>query len=186
MTTVKMTGNISEVILLNRQTNLPFALSFVEPTSGGPYTLPAEAGSSYWSSNGGPAIDLIGGVAPVANPAAGSTTTIWFWDDGTTIHEIGRSYYAGGIASAAQLPVKYTPSLTPAAATNSSCVEQTFTVAGLAAGQAILGANPPSALGAHVWISGERISAANTLSIDFCADATGGTPPTGTWTVVAY
>ncbi|HTX74664.1 MAG TPA: hypothetical protein VMD29_00570 [Terracidiphilus sp.] len=43
------------------------------------------------------------------------------------------------------------------------------------------------AWGAHIWIGGNpRATAANTLAVDFCADATGGTPPPGTWTFLAY
>lgn len=85
----------------------------------------------------------------------------------------------------ANLPTKYTPSLTPAATAASTCAEQTFTVTGLATGQAVLSANPPSAL-SHVWIGSKRVSATNTLAIQFCGDATGGTAASGTWVVTAF
>jgi hypothetical protein len=91
----------------------------------------------------------------------------------------------GTVAMTSQLPTKYSSSLTPTAATASSCVEQTFTLTGLTTGQAVLSANPPSALGTHVWIGSVRVSTTNTLAIDFCADATGGTPPSGAWLVTA-
>jgi hypothetical protein len=74
-------------------------------------------------------------------------------------------------------------SWTPAAATASSCVEQTVTVTGLATGRAV-SVSPPATLGAHVWAGSARVSATNTLAVSFCADATGGTPPSGAWTVI--
>lgn len=76
--------------------------------------------------------------------------------------------------------VRYVPSLTPSAVSASTCGEQTFTVAGLATGEAVTIPNPPSAL-SHVWIGSARVSANNTLAILFCGDSTGGTPPTGTY-----
>lgn len=92
----------------------------------------------------------------------------------------------GGLALYSNLPVKYTPSLTPAAATVSACTEQTFTVTGITASQVLGYPNPPSSLGAHIWIGSARVTAANTIAISFCADATGGTPPAGAWGIVAY
>lgn len=86
-------------------------------------------------------------------------------------------------SSAITAPTKFSQSLTPAAVTASTCAEQTFTVTGLAVGQWV-NATPPSVL-SHVWIQSARVSAANTLALGFCADATGGTPPTGTWIVLA-
>jgi len=46
--------------------------------------------------------------------------------------------------------------------------------------------NPPSTLGAHIWISYSRVSATNTLAIAFCGDATAGTPPVGNYIAVAF
>lgn len=69
---------------------------------------------------------------------------------------------------------------TPAAATVSQCVEQTVTVTGIKTGAGVT-ANPPNATGAHVWIGWVRVTAANTVGVGFCSDATGGTPPSGTW-----
>jgi hypothetical protein len=82
-------------------------------------------------------------------------------------------------------PTKYPISITPAAATASSCVEQTFTYTGLVTAQGVH-VSAPAALGAHIWIGGARVSAANTLAIDFSADATAGTPAAGTYIAVAF
>lgn len=82
-------------------------------------------------------------------------------------------------------PTKITNSITPAAATASSCVEQTFTYTPLATTQGV-SVSPASSLGAHIWIGSTRVSAANTLAISFCADATAGTPPSGNYIATAF
>jgi len=89
---------------------------------------------------------------------------------------------SGTLAVTSQLPVNYSVAWTPSAATVSSCVEQTATVTGLAMGKAV-SVSSPDALGTHIWPGGARVSAVNTLAYAFCADATGGTPPSGTWLV---
>jgi hypothetical protein len=91
----------------------------------------------------------------------------------------------GTMALTSQLPVKISTSITPAAATASSCVEQTFTFTGLTTAQGVH-VSPPASLGAHIWIGETRVSASNTLAIAFCADATAGTPPAGTYIAVAF
>jgi hypothetical protein len=84
--TIQMSGNITAVNLgSTRIAGYFFAVAFVQPSSGGPYTLPSGCTATYW----GVAIDCTGGKAPVANTAAGSTTTVFLWDDGTNVHQIG-------------------------------------------------------------------------------------------------
>ena len=73
----------------------------------------------------------------------------------------------------------YSTVWTPAPLTASTCAEQTLSVTGLVATRAI-SITPPAAL-SHVWIGSARVSAADTLAVEFCADATGGTPPGGNW-----
>lgn len=90
----------------------------------------------------------------------------------------------GTLALTSQSPVKVSNSITPAAATASSCVEQTFTYTGLTNVQGVHVSAP--ALGAHIWIGNTRISATNTLAIAFCADATAGTPASGTYIADAF
>lgn len=80
---------------------------------------------------------------------------------------------------------KVSTSQTPAAATASSCVEQTFTFTGVATGQSV-NVSPPASLGVHLWIGWARVSATNTVAIGFCGDATAGTPPSGTYVVMAF
>lgn len=84
----------------------------------------------------------------------------------------------------ASCPTKYTQAWTPGAATVSTCTEQTLAVTGLLTTQAVA-VTPPASLGTHIWIGSARVSAANTLSVSFCADATGGTPPSGNYIVLA-
>jgi hypothetical protein len=91
---------------------------------------------------------------------------------------------SGTVAWTSQVPTKYSSTLTPAAATTSQCAEQTFSFSGLVSGQQV-SVTPPSNLGAHVWISYARVSASSTVAISFCADATGGTPPSGTYVISA-
>jgi phage terminase large subunit-like protein len=84
-----------------------------------------------------------------------------------------------------QQQVKYSFSWTPGAATVSQCTEQTVSVSGLATTQEVH-VSPPASLGAHIWIGSTRVSASNQLAVSFCADATGGTPPSGTWLAAAF
>jgi hypothetical protein len=98
---------------------------------------------------------------------------------------VGSNFIATTNVATTNPLTKITNSITPAAATASSCVEQTFTYTGLVTTQQAA-VSPPSSLGAHIWIGSSRVSAANTLAIDFCADATAGTPPSGNYVAVAF
>ena len=110
------------------------------------------------------------GLAP--DPGSSAGTTRYLREDATWV--------------APAVPLKLTISITPAAATASQCVEQTFnTFTGLAVGQGVH-VSPPASLGAHIWIGETRVSATNTLAISFCADATAGTPPSGNYIAVAF
>ena len=83
----------------------------------------------------------------------------------------------GGILS----PTTSTIAWTPTAASVSSCVEQAMpSIPNLVANRMVF-VNPPAALGSHVWIGSVRSTGANNITVDFCADATGGTPPSGNW-----
>lgn len=132
--------------------------------------------------------------ASIAYPAGSGTTVTWLarlhnandvlWGVQTTASTptVSQTTY-----TLATLPVKVSASITPAAATVSSCVEQTFnTFTGLATGQGVT-VSAPASLGAHVWTNGApRVSATNTLAITFCADAVGGTPVSGTYVAIAF
>jgi hypothetical protein len=180
--TLNMTGNVNQVIVGGGNVKGCIAsISFVQPSSGGPYTLPSTCNTTGQWALGSGLPDFTGGVCPAANPAAGSTTTIWFWDDGSRTHEISRSYWAPGSSpSGGSIPQFHAVSWTPSAAAASSCTAQTVAVSGLAAGKPLI-VNPPADLGAHLWIGNTFVSAANTASVAICADGTAGTPPGGSW-----
>jgi len=89
---VALTGNISSVNLGSaRVPGLRYALSFTQPSSGGPYTIPSTCGNSGWITSG-TGIDCGTNGPPSLNPAASSTTTIWLYDDGTTVHLVSTNY----------------------------------------------------------------------------------------------
>jgi len=95
--TVNMTGNVTRVHLMNTGGNIAgllFALEFIQPASGGPYTLPSTCATTGWqvTTGAGPGIVCPGGVAPAANPTAGSATLVWFYDDGTSVLMVGTNY----------------------------------------------------------------------------------------------
>lgn len=154
-------------------------------------------------------LTAVSGQTPtlVVNPVAGTTDWAWIsihpWSDSENIVgnltagsvtdaglTSGNCVQAstGGLltttSSSCAAPLKISNSITPAAATASQCVEQTFTYTGLATGQQVNVSAP--ALGAHIWIGNNRVSTTNTLAIDFCADATAGTPASGTYIAVAF
>ncbi len=88
-----MSGDVTGINLgSTRAAGLRFAISFVQPKSGGPYTIPATPAGWTVTNHQPPYVDFIGGAVPIANPAPGSVTTIWFYDDGTTVHEVSRNY----------------------------------------------------------------------------------------------
>jgi hypothetical protein len=124
---------------------------------------------------------LLTGLAPLASPTFTGTpasVTPATADNSTAI--------ATTAFVKANLPLKIAVSITPAATTASTCAEQTFnTFTGLATGQGV-SVSPPALPGANVWIGSVRVSAANTLAIGFCANATGGTAAAGTYTAVAF
>ncbi|HEV2326510.1 MAG TPA: hypothetical protein VGS10_21405 [Terracidiphilus sp.] len=136
--TLDLTGNVTQVVPGgNNVKNLMFALSFVQPSTGGPYTLPSLCGTSQWGMNG-TAIDFIGGACPALNPAAGSTTTLWFYDDGANVHEISRSYWAPGTGPTTPFP--------GAVPDGSNGIQVTGAIA---AGTSVQGPNMPISLLAH-------------------------------------
>jgi hypothetical protein len=96
---------------------------------------------------------------------------------GATIFEYGSSWLV--IASPA---LTYTVSWTPIAATTSQCAEQTLStgLSGFVSSRPLI-VTPPSSMGAHLWIGSTRVGSVNSATVSFCADSTGGTPPSGNW-----
>lgn len=75
-------------------------------------------------------------------------------------------------------------SLTPSEVATITAPEQTFTVNGLTTDDVIIAVNPPSVT-AGVTIGSFRISAANTLALQFCNPTAGNlTPASGTHKIV--
>jgi hypothetical protein len=78
----------------------------------------------------------------------------------------------------------YSASLTPAAVNTIVCAEQTFTVTGLTTADKVI-VNPPAIANAVSPVAA-RVSAANTLALQFC-NPTGGsaTPAAGAYLIIA-
>jgi len=79
----------------------------------------------------------------------------------------------------------YSATIDPASVAINTVAEQTFTVTGLTTGDKVV-VNPPS-LSAGLGIAGARVSAANTLAINF-VNPTGAAidQASGTWEVIAF
>ncbi len=160
---------------------------FVKGQSSGRINLTNAGNGSIIDQSGG-AWGITGGVGltGVLN-LQGTSSPLWMNSQPGTPGQVLTSQGAGNTPIWANPtgPTKYTPSFTPSAVAASSCAEQTFSLTGLTVGQSVT-VNPPSSLAPHLWIGGQRVSAANTLAIEFCGDATSGTPPSGAWIVTAY
>jgi hypothetical protein len=85
------------------------------------------------------------------------------------------------------VPVKYSASITPTAIPASSCQVQTFSgFTGIASGSLVFGLSTPGSLAPHMWIGNYSSAGANSVQIEFCGDATSGTPPSGTYYVASF
>lgn len=84
--------------------------------------------------------------------------------------EAAATSMAGGLLNS------YAPTLSPASVAANTTAEQTFTVTGLAATSLVI-VNKPTAQ-AGLGIAGVRVSAANTLAINFSNDTSGSITPT--------
>jgi hypothetical protein len=82
--------------------------------------------------------------------------------------------------------LKLTASITPSSVTNATCSEQSFTVSGVATGDVLLAVLQPSTSspGTNIAIGGWRVSAANTVNVQFCNvnRTNSSTPVAGTYT----
>jgi hypothetical protein len=145
--------------------------------TGADSTIFVDNGSQAWSGSCSTTDTTLGYVANASKVTLNSSGTAFT----TTV--IAPASQAGNVTVT---PLRVSQSITPATATTGACAEQTFnTYTGLATGSAVF-VSPPALVGAHVWIGAVRISAANTLAITFCADATGGTPAAGTYVAQSF
>jgi hypothetical protein len=113
------------------------------------------------------------------NTFNGSVTATSFNGDGSGLTNVNASMVTG-----LQM-LKVTASITPSSVGVQSCSEQAFTVSGVNAGDTLLVVSQPSnhSPGANIAIGGWRVSANNTVNIQFCnVSRSASTPVAGTYT----
>jgi len=113
------------------------------------------------------------------NTFNGNVTATGFSGDGAGLTSVNASTVNG-----LQM-LKVTASLTPSSVGLQSCSEQAFTVSGVNAGDTLLVVSQPSnhSPGANIAIGGWRVSANNTVNIQFCnVSRSASTPVAGTYT----
>ncbi|HSK44329.1 MAG TPA: hypothetical protein VLA83_10645, partial [Candidatus Binatia bacterium] len=130
-----------------------------------------------------PSLNIPAGVAP-ATPLAGDMwntgSVIQYRDNASTTRSLVSTTQSGGL----QL-LKLSASITPANVTSQACTEQSFTVSGINVGDTLLGVSQPSTSspGLNIAIGGFRVSAANTVAIQFCnVSRNSSTPTSGAYT----
>ena len=128
-------------------------------------------------------INLPGGIAP-STPANGDVwntgTVLQYRDSAATTRSLVSTTQTGGL----QL-LKLTASLAPSSVNASACLEQSFTLSGVNAGDVLLTVAQPSTSspGTNIALGGWRISAANTVAVQFCnVGKANSTPTSGTYT----
>jgi hypothetical protein len=133
------------------------------------------------ASNAG--FGLLAGTAP-ATPLTGDVwntgTTLQYRDNAATTRSLVSTTQSGGL----QL-LKLTASITPASVSSQVCTEQSFAVSGINTGDVLLSVLQPSTSspGSNIAIGGFRVSAANTVAVQFCnVSRNNNTPTAGTYT----
>jgi hypothetical protein len=119
-------------------------------------------------------------TAPVAGDVWNNAGVLQYRDSASTNRSLVSTTQAGGM----QL-LKLTAAITPASVAAQSCTEQSFTVSGVSTTDMLLAASQPSSSspGANIAIGGWRVSAANTVAIQFCNPSrSSSTPVPGTYT----
>lgn len=113
-------------------------------------------------------LNLPPGTAP-AVPMAGDV-----WNTGSVVQyrdtaSVTRSLVSTTQSGGLQL-LKLTAAITPATVGTQACTEQSFTVSGIATADVLLSVLQPSnaSPGTNIAIGGYRVSAANTVAIQFC------------------
>lgn len=87
---ITMSGNITQINMGSiRWAGTYFAIAFTQDATGN-RTLPADCLDAHWATNGSGVDCPVS--PPVVNPAASSTTYLWFYDDGTTLHFLSSNY----------------------------------------------------------------------------------------------
>jgi hypothetical protein len=126
---------------------------------------------------------LLAGSAP-ATPLPGDVwntgSTLQFRDNASTTRSLVSTTQSGGL----QL-LKLTASVTPASVGSQVCTEQSFSVTGIGTGDVLLSVLQPfsSSPGTNIAIGGFRVSAANTVAVQFCnVSRNSSTPTAGVYT----
>jgi hypothetical protein len=128
-------------------------------------------------------LNVPAGTAP-STPSAGDVwntgSTLQYRDNASTTRLLVSTTQSGGI----QL-LKLTASISPANVGSQGCAEQSFTVTGISTGDVLLSVLQPSTSspGANIAIGGFRVSAANTVAVQFCnVSRNNSTPTAGVYT----
>jgi hypothetical protein len=135
------------------------------------------------STTASASLNVPAGSAP-ATPAAGDVwntgSTLQYRDSASTTRSLVSTTQSGGL----QL-LKLTASISPANVGSQACSEQSFTVSGISTGDVLLSVLQPSTSspGANIAIGGFRVSAANTVAVQFCnVSRNNGSPTAGVYT----
>jgi hypothetical protein len=128
-------------------------------------------------------LNVPAGSAP-SSPAAGDVwnmgSTLQYRDNASTTRSLVSTNQSGGL----QL-LKLTASISPASVGSQACTEQSFTVSGISSGDVLLSVLQPSTSspGTNIAIGGFRVSAANTVAVQFCnVSRNNSTPTVGLYT----
>jgi hypothetical protein len=118
--------------------------------------------------------------APVAGDVWNTGGVLQYRDNLSTNRALVSTTQSGGM----QL-LKKTAAITPASVGSQTCSEQSFSVSGVSTGDVLLAVKQPStnSPGTNIAIGGSRVSAANTVAIQFCnVSRNSSTPISGTYT----
>ena len=128
-------------------------------------------------------LNVPAGTAP-STPSAGDVwntgSTLQYRDNASTTRSLVSTTQSGGL----QL-LKLTASVTPASVASQACAEQSFTISGISTGDVLLSVLQPSTSspGTNIAIGGFRVSAANTVAVQFCnVSRNNSTPTAGVYT----
>jgi hypothetical protein len=136
------------------------------------------------STSANASLNVPAGPAPavaLAGDVWNTGSVLQYRDNASTTRSLVSSTQSGGL----QL-LKLTTSITPASVASQVCAEQNFTVSGINTGDVLLSVLQPSnsSPGTNIAIGGYRVSAANTVAIQFCnvGRNNASSPVSGTYT----
>ena len=183
MSASSFTGNGSGLTNVNAATLNGIAASgFVQLAAANSFAAKQTLSASTSSSA---SLNVPAGTAPAA-PIAGDMwntgNAIQYRDSASTIRTLVSTTQPGGM----QL-LKLAVSITPANVASQTCNEQSFAVTGISSTDLLIGIAQPSTTspGTNIAIGGWRVSAANTVAVQFCnVSRNSSTPAAGSYTFV--